>query len=88
MDMPSSSSVPQIPTSASYAALRYQGVPPPGARAALELPEATATRFERLFLARPGAGPDPMRPRFARHASHVAAVMARGGYPVLPDKRR
>jgi hypothetical protein len=29
-----------------------------------------------------------MRPRFARHASHVAAVMARGGYPVLPDKRR
>jgi len=86
--MVSSSPHPQIPTSASYAALRYQGVPPPRVRIALELPAATAARFERLFLARPGAGPDPMRPRFARHASHVAAVLAQGGYPVLPDKCR
>ena len=86
--MPSSSTRPQVPTSASYAALRYQGVPPPRARAMLELPEATAARFERLFLARPGAGPDPMRPRFARHGRHVAAVMAQGGYPVLPEKCR
>jgi hypothetical protein len=86
--MPSSSVHAPTPTSASYAALRYQGVPPPEAKAALELPEATAARFERLFLARPGAGPDPMRPRFARHALHVAAVTAQGGYPVLPKKCR
>ena len=86
--MPSSSIHSQTPTSGSYAALRYQGVPPPRARAALELPEATAARFERLFLASPGAGPDPMRPRFARDEAHVAAVMAQGGYPVLPDKCR
>jgi hypothetical protein len=63
-------------------------VAPPGARAALGLPEAAAARFERLFLARPGAGPDPMRPRFARHEFHVAAVMAQGGYPMLPEKGR
>jgi hypothetical protein len=86
--MSSSSTPSQIPTSASYAALRYQGVAPPRARATLELPEATAVRFERLFLARPGAGPDPMRPRFARHAVHVAAVMAQGGFPVMPEKCR
>jgi hypothetical protein len=47
-----------------------------------------AARFERLFLASPGAGPDPMRPRFARHEAHVAAVIGQGGYPVLPEKCR
>ena len=88
MGMPCPSPHLQIPTSASYAALRYQGVPPPQARDALDLPEATAARLERLFLARPGAGPDPMRPRFARNAAHVAAVLAQGGYPVLPGKSR
>jgi hypothetical protein len=86
--MRSSAIQPPLSTSASYAALRYQGVPPPRAGAALELPAATAARFERLFLARPGAGPDPMRPRFARHEGHVAAVMAQGGYPVLPETGR
>lgn len=86
--MANSAPHPQIPTSASYATLRYEGVPPPQARTALQLPETTAARFERLFLARPGAGPDPMRPRFARHELHVAAVTAQGGYPVLPEKCR
>ncbi|MGH6965604.1 MAG: hypothetical protein ACREE0_14080 [Phenylobacterium sp.] len=86
--MPSSLPHPQIPTSASYATLRYEGVPPPQARVSLQLPETTAARFERLFLARPGAGPDPMRPRFARHELHVTAVMAQGGYPALPERSR
>jgi hypothetical protein len=29
-----------------------------------------------------------MRPRFARHRSHVEAVMAEGGYPVLAGPGR
>ena len=28
-------------------------------------------------------GPDGMRPSFARHGRHVAAVLAAGGYPTL-----
>ena len=28
-------------------------------------------------------GPDGMRPVFARHDRHVAAVLAAGGYPTL-----
>jgi hypothetical protein len=40
--------------------------------------------MEALFRARRGgAGPDAMRPRFARHETHAAAVLAAGGYPVL-----
>ena len=74
--------------SKSYAALRYEGMPPPGAAAVLGLAQATADQLERLFLATPGGGDDPMRPRFARHDPHVAAVMAQGGYPVMPDACR
>jgi hypothetical protein len=74
--------------SASYAALRYEGTPPPRARAALDLSPATAARLERLFQARPGGGPDAMRPRFARHAAHVRAVLAQGGFSTLPERRR
>ena len=74
--------------SASYAALRYEGIPPPRARAALGLAQDTAECLERLFQARPGGGDDPMRPRFARHAEHVRAVVGQGGYPVLPDPCR
>jgi len=74
--------------SAAYAALRYQGAPPAGASAALGLAKATAFRLERLFQARPGGGADPMRPRFARHAAHVRAVLGQGGYPTLPERRR
>jgi hypothetical protein len=86
--MPSTSPNPHPLASASYAALRYEGVPPPRARVALGLAEATASRFEQLFQARPGGGSDPMRPRFARHAVHVAAVMAQGGFPAMPEKCR
>ncbi|HZZ68867.1 MAG TPA: hypothetical protein VFE18_11910 [Phenylobacterium sp.] len=74
--------------SASYAALRYEGAPPWRAQAALALPEATAARLERLFRARPGGGTDPMKPAFARHAVHVRAVRAQGGFPALPDRPR
>ena len=31
----------------------------------------------------PGRGADAMRPRFARHELHVAAVQAEGGFPAL-----
>lgn len=69
--------------SASYAVLRQGGSTPEAARALLDLPNATAARFERLFRARTGGGPDPMRPAFARHTAHVRAVLAEGGFPVL-----
>jgi hypothetical protein len=77
-----------ILTSASYSACRHGGAPPELARVELELPPETAERLERLFKARPGGGVDAMRPRFARHRSHVEAVMAEGGYPVLAGPGR
>ncbi|MET0271676.1 MAG: hypothetical protein ABW360_01665 [Phenylobacterium sp.] len=86
--MPSTSPDPITLASKSYAALRYEGVPPPRARAALGLAEAAADHLERLFQARPGGGDDPMRPRFARHEAHVRAVMLQGGYPALPEPCR
>ena len=73
--------------SASYAACRHGGAPPDIVRVQLELPAETAAELERLFRARPGGGPGLMRPRFARHAAHVEAVMAQGGYPALPARR-
>jgi hypothetical protein len=72
-----------ILASKSYAALRYEGIPPPKARAALGLEAAAAARLEGLFQAQPGAGSEAMRPRFARHEAHVAAVLAQGGYPAI-----
>ena len=86
--MPNPSPDPITLASKSYAALRYEGVPPPRARKTLGLGEATAAELERLFQVRPGGGDDPMRPRFARHAQHVRAVIGQGGYPVLPDPCR
>ena len=71
--------------SACYAVLRHMGSSPEAARAELDLPEATAARYERLFQGRPGRGPDSMRPRFARHGAHVRAVLAQGGFPALED---
>jgi hypothetical protein len=53
-------------------------------RVELGLPADTAERLERLFQARPGGGADPMKPRFARHAAHVRAALAGGGFPALP----
>ena len=78
-------SIPPVATwaSASYAVLRYEGAPPPRARDELGLGAPAAQRLERLFQARAGGGTDPMRPAFARHAAHVKAVLAAGGYPAL-----
>jgi hypothetical protein len=46
-------------------------------------------RLEKLFQARRGGGvDDPMKPRYAKHGRHVAAVLAEGGYPILPERRR
>jgi len=73
---------------ASYVACRHGGAPPRIAAVELALPAETAARLERLFRARPGGGPDPMKPRFARHAAHVRAALAQGGFPSLPERRR
>lgn len=73
---------------ASYVACRHGGAPPEIARIQLELPAETAVRLETLFQARPGGGgADALRPRFARHETHVGAVLAQGGYPALPERR-
>jgi hypothetical protein len=69
--------------SASYAVLRREGRPPPRARVELGLAQPMAAKLERLFLARNAGGPQTQRPRFARHAAHVGAVLAAGGYPSL-----
>ena len=74
--------------SASYAVLRHMGSSPQRARAELDLPAATAARFEALFQRRPGGGTDPMKPRFARHAAHVRAVLEGGGFPTIGEPGR
>ena len=74
---------------ACYAACRHGGAPPEIVQVELELPPETAERLERLFRARAGGGgADSMRPRFARHESHVRAVLAQGGYPALTARGR
>jgi hypothetical protein len=70
--------------SRTYAALRQGGAPAWKARTQLGLPAALAARCERIFRGGAGAG----RPRFARHELHVAAAMAEGGFPALPERRR
>ena len=75
--------------SAGYAALRHGGAAP--ARAALELglKPARAQKLERFFQSRRGGDPkDPMKPRYANCGRHVADVLAQGGFPVLPERRR
>lgn len=75
--------------SAGYAALRHGGAPAWRACAELGLPVKRGERLEKLFQARRGGGPDDaMRPRYAKHGRHVAAVLAGGGYPVLAERRR
>jgi len=74
--------------SSSYAALRHGGTPAGQARVQLGLKAQVAARLERHFQARSGGGLDPMRPRFAKHAQHVRAVLAQGGYPALPGRGR
>ena len=68
----------------SYAALRYGGASPNRAQAELAITPAHACKLEAIFkVARPGKMLDRMKPRFADHGAHVAAVVACGGYPVL-----
>lgn len=68
----------------TYAALRYGGASRARAEALLAITPDEALSQERIFnVARPGKALDRMRPRFARHRAHVAAVLAAGGYPVL-----
>lgn len=76
-----------ILASASYAACRHGGAPPDLVRVELALPPETAAKLERLFRARTCGPAGGMRPRFARHAAHVQAVTAEGGYPALPERR-
>jgi hypothetical protein len=72
----------------AYAALRHGGAPACRAAAQLQLDPLRAPRLERLFQARRGGGQDPMKPAYARNGRHVVAVLAEGGFPVLPEKRR
>ncbi|THD80598.1 MAG: hypothetical protein E7812_07670 [Phenylobacterium sp.] len=75
--------------SAGYAALRHGGAPAWRACAELGLEPARGAHLEQLFRARRSGGPDdPMKPRYARNGRHVADVLAAGGYPVLPARRR
>ncbi len=68
----------------TYAALRYGGASRARAGALLAITPDEAFSQERIFnVARPGKAMDRMRPRFARHGAHVAAVLTAGGYPVL-----
>jgi hypothetical protein len=78
---------PAYPTSydeigRTYAALRYGGAPQGRARAELGLPEADGAVLEAAFRRR-RRGDDQMRPGFARHERHVAAVLAAGGFPAV-----
>lgn len=79
---------PSALPSSSYSVLRYEGAPPCAVRLRLRLGAPAAARLERLFQGSGGRGPEPMRPRFARHELHVAAVLAEGGYPVLAARGR
>ncbi|WP_133255279.1 hypothetical protein [Phenylobacterium kunshanense] len=64
--------------------LRHSGATQARACAELGVSSGRGQVLEALLrVARPGAGCDSERPRFARHDRHVAAVQAQGGYPVL-----
>jgi len=68
----------------SYNVLRRGGASQGRACAELGVSSGRGQALEALFRGlRGGRGPDAMRPRFARHEPHVAAVLAAGGYPVL-----
>jgi hypothetical protein len=71
-------------TPSTYAALRYGGASQARAGAEGANPPARARQLEAIFhVPRPGKLMDRMRPRFARHEAHVAAVLAAGGYPAI-----
>ena len=68
----------------TYAVLRYGGASMARACAEIYVSSGRGMVLEAIFqVRRPGAGGDAMRPRFARHAAHVAATTAAGGYPAL-----
>ena len=67
-----------------YSALRHGGASRGRACAELGVNSGRMDALEAMFLRRSRVGPEPVSPRFARHDRHVAAVMAAGGYPVLP----
>lgn len=75
-------------TSAAYAVLRQAGASPQRARAQLSLAPSTAVALERAFRLRRWTGPWVQRPRLARPEAHVRAVLAQGGFPVLPEPPR
>ena len=66
-----------------YAVLRYGGASQARACAELGVKSGRASQLEAGFRRATAGGPDPMRPAFARHARHVAAVLKAGGYPEL-----
>jgi hypothetical protein len=72
----------------TYAVLRRGGVPPGKARALMALEESAAERLEGHFRTKVATGGgEEAQPRFARHAAHVAAVLAAGGFPSLTEHR-
>lgn len=71
----------------AYAVLRRGGAPPASAQAQLALDARQATALERVFSTRTMGGGGEQTPRFARHAAHVRAVMAEGGFPALVERR-
>lgn len=69
----------------TYSVLRHGGASRARACAELGVPFDYSGALEARFqVRRPGQhGGDAMRPRFARHGRHVAAVRAAGGFPAL-----
>jgi hypothetical protein len=47
-------------------------------------PVSTSKTVVATTGARPGDAADRTTPRFARHGAHVRAVLAAGGFPVMP----
>lgn len=79
-----SNAFPPAAVGQAYAALRHGGASQARARAELAIGDDQAVWLEGIFRrAPPGRGMDAMRPRYARHAQHVAAVLALGGFPAL-----
>lgn len=68
----------------AYAALRRGGASQARAGAELGIGGDQAVWLEGVFRREPaGRGMDAMRPRFARHDVHVAAVLAQGGFAAI-----
>lgn len=64
----------------NYSVLRCGGASQGRACAELGVSFGRGLVLEASFLRR---DPDAVRPRFARHARHVKAALAAGGFPVL-----